>query len=168
MSRTFHTAASAFEETLERLELTVPESQLKDSVELGYRAALLAAANALWERHLGPLLEGQDVRELLRVKTRQAVSDLAKRGRLLALPTEQGELRFPAFQFMETGRPHPELPRILEMFNKASVSPYTIASWFSTPQILLKGKTPAWWLKAGRDPEPVKEVARRTAARLRR
>lgn len=63
-----------------------------------------------------------------------------------------GRLVYPAFQFTESGQPHPALPEILHMFEGAVASPYTIASWFRTPLPLLRGKTPAEWLQFGGDP----------------
>jgi len=77
-------------------------------------------------------------------------------------------LAFPSFQFASTGEPYPALAEVLKCFDGAVASPYTIASWFVTPQPLLRGKTPAQWLRLGRSAEHVKEAALRTAARLRR
>ena len=51
--------------------------------------------------------------------------------------------------------------------NGAVETPYTIASWFVTPEALLDGKTPAAWLRARRDPYRAVEAARRYAERLR-
>lgn len=161
------TAARAFEDTLRKLRVMDAGAPAETAAAFGSRAALLAAAGSLWSKHLGPLLQTRDVGQLLGGRTRQAVSDLAKRGRLLALPNEDGELRFPAFQFSETGRPYPVLAGVLRQFAEVSVSPYTLASWFMTPQALLGRKTPAWWLKTGRDPGLLTEAARRAAARLR-
>jgi hypothetical protein len=159
-------AAAAFEETLADLGFGEAEAELGNPAELGRRAALLVAADAFWQHHLGPLLDGKQVQQLLGVRSRQAVHDLVRRRRLLGLPAEKGRLAFPAFQFTGAGRPHPALPDILEAFAEAVVSPYTVASWFVTPQPLLEGETPARWLQSGRDQELVREAARRAAARL--
>lgn len=166
MAGSLAAAAAAFEETLEELGFSEAEEELGDPAELGRRAALLVAADAFWRRHLGPLLDGKQVQRLLGVRTRQAVHDLVRRRRLLGLPAEKGRLAFPAFQFTAAGRPHAALPDILELFAGAVVSPYTVASWFVTPQPLLEGETPAHWLQLGRDPELAREAARRSAARL--
>jgi hypothetical protein len=159
-------AAAAFEETLEEFGFADPEAALGDPVELGRRAALLVAAQAAWREHLGPLLDTKQVQLLLGVRTRQAVNDLVKRRRLLGLPTKGRRLLLPAFQFTTAGRPYPVLPDILETFEGAVVSPWTVASWFNTPQPLLKKKTPAEWLQLGRDPGLLKEAARHSASRL--
>lgn len=159
-------AAAAFEETLESFGFADPEAALGDLRELGRRAARLVAAEAAWRKRLGPLLETQAVQQLLDVRTSQDVTELVEQRRLLALPTSDGRLLFPAFQFTPTGRPYPVLPAILETFAGAVVSLWTVASWFATPQPLLKKKTPADWLRLGRDDELVKEAARRSADRL--
>jgi hypothetical protein len=76
---------------------------------------------------------------------------------------------YPAFQFGDAGRPFEALPQILEIFEaRARVDPWTIASWFVTPQALLARMTPAEWLAKGEDPDQVIRAARRSAARLDR
>jgi hypothetical protein len=165
MAQSLAAAAAAFEEALEDLGLADAEVELGDPAALGRRAALLVAAEAIWRRHLGPLLDGEQVRQLLGVRTRQAIHDLVKRRRLLGLE-QKGRLVFPAFQFTSTGRPHPALPAILDILTGAVVDAHTIASWFVTPQPLLDGETPAHWLQLGRDSALAMEAARRSAARL--
>jgi hypothetical protein len=114
------------------------------------------------------MLSSKEVRELTGRGTRQSVSELAKRRRLLALPEDDGRLTFPAFQFGRTGKRLPALEQVLAIFDGAVETPYTVASWFVTPESRLDGKTPAAWLRAGRRPEPVLEAATRYAQRLRR
>jgi hypothetical protein len=160
-------AAKTFEQTLGELGITGKEREV-DPAALGRRAALLAASDVVWHKHLGPMYSSKQVRELMGRGTRQSVSELAKRGRLLALPEEDGRLAFPAFQFGRTGERLPALDRILATFDGAVETPYTVASWFVTPEPLLQGKTPAAWLRAARSPEPVLEAATRYAQRLRR
>jgi hypothetical protein len=58
------------------------------------------------------------------------------------------------------------LADILRTFAPAEVSPYTLASWFVTPQPLLDDTPPAQWLAEGSDPALAIEAARRTAAHL--
>jgi hypothetical protein len=161
-------ASDSFRQTLEELGLTQPSAELGSPEEVGRRAALAAAAEAAWKDHLGPLLDGEEVRSILGVRSRQAVSDLATRRRLLALPQSGRRVVYPAFQFGPTGRPFEALPRVLAEFStrRAAESRWTIASWFVTPQAVLDGRTPAQWLRAGRDPERVVLAARRSAARM--
>jgi hypothetical protein len=161
-------AARAFEEALEELQLPEDSPELQDPATLGRRAALLAAAEAVWTKHLGPLFDMDKVRTLLQVGSRQAVSDLARRRRLLVLDASGGRKLYPAFQFDASGRPYPEIQRILEAFDGAAETTHTIASWFTTPQEELQGKTPAAWMRARREPDTLYESARRTAAKLSR
>lgn len=168
MSNVAAAAARAFEETLEQLERQEGISDLGDPAVLGRRAALLAAAEAVWGRHLGPLFDLEQTKTALSVTTRQAVSDLAKRGRLLALDASGGRKLYPAFQFSSNGRPFPEVAGVIEIFGSVVETPYTLASWFVSPQDLLGGETPAAWIRSGREPEPLYEAARRSAAQLAR
>lgn len=160
-------AAKTFEQTLEELGITGKERDVDPSA-LGRRAALLAASDVVWHKHLGPMYSSKQVREVMGRGTRQSVSELAKRGRLLALPEEDGRLAFPAFQFGRTGKRLPALEQVLELFDGAVETPYTVASWFVTPEPGLQGKTPAAWLRAGRSSGPALEAATRYAQRLRR
>jgi hypothetical protein len=166
MSHATAVAARAFERTLEQLEQQENAPGLGDPAALGRRAALLATAEAVWGRHLGPLFDVEQVKAVLAVGSRQAVSDLAKRGRLLALDASGGRKLYPAFQFGPEGRPCPELARVLAAFEGAVETPYTVASWLVSPQDLLEGETPAAWMRARRDPERLHEAARRAAAAL--
>ena len=155
-------AAEAFDAML--AELGIGEHDV-DPVDLGRRGALLAAAELVWARHLGPSYDTKQVRELLG-SSRQAVHERAKRGTLLALRGGDGQSRFPAFQFGPAGRPLPALASILQVLRPVVASPYTIASWFVTEALELEGKTPAEWLREGRDPGDAVRVAGRYAARL--
>jgi hypothetical protein len=133
--------------------------------ELGERAALLAVAGQVWRRHLGPLLTTGDLQKL-GGRSRQAVHEQVKRRRLLALPARGGSL-FPAFQVDRRGRPRAGMGEVLAAFEGAVESPFTVASWFETPQPLLDDRTPADWLVAGDDPSRLAQAARRAAAQLR-
>jgi hypothetical protein len=160
-------ALKSFKATLERLDL--PEDRLKDPAvqeRLGRRGALLAASELTWQEHLGALLEWGDVAALLgTVKTRQGVNDLAKRDRLLGLPTKGGKLVYPSFQF-KGSRTIAGLPEVLAELRTSGVSPWTQASWFVTPQDELEGETPAAYLARKPVDDRVRAAARRAAARL--
>lgn len=167
MATRYAHASTAFEETLEGLDL--PDDSLVDAdaqSELGRRAALVAVAELEWTKRLGGLLKWSEVADLLgTVKTRQGINDLGKRRRLLALSTKTGQVVYPAFQFAG-GRPLRHLPELLSAFSAANPSPWTVASWLVTPHRLLDDATPAQWLKREHDPAPVLEAAGRLAARL--
>ena len=170
MARSFvATASESFRSTLRELGLTAASPEVGDPARLGRRAALVAAAESVWTGHLGPLLDSKQVQDLLGVETRQAVSDLRARHRLLGLHKENGRVVYPAFQFGDTGRPFESLPHVLEVFEKgARADPWSIASWFVTPKALLGGITPVEWLAKNEDPDLLVKAARRTAARLGR
>jgi hypothetical protein len=160
-------ALQAFQDTLERLDL--PEAQLAEpgaQEQLGRRAALLATSELTWDNHLGPMFEWSEVAALLgTVGTRQGVHDLARRKRLLALPTKGGKLLYPAFQF-SGGHTLSGLHQLLAELDSSGVSPWTQASWFVTPQDELDGQTPAAFLNREAVDERVMGAARRAAARL--
>jgi hypothetical protein len=160
-------ALQAFQETLERLDL--PEERLADpevQERLGRRAALLATSELTWSEHLGPLYEWGDVASVLgTVGTRQGVNDLAKRRRLLALPTKSGKLLYPAFQF-RGARTIDGLHELLSELDSSGANPWTQASWFVTPQPELDGETPAAYLTRHAIDDRVRTAARRVAARL--
>lgn len=143
-----------------------PEAGLGDPRELGERAALLALAEAARRRHVDALLDTHQVQALMGVGTRQAVSDRARRGGLLMLPTTAGRVGYPAFQFGPGGQPYPAVPRVLEVFAGIEADPWTVASWFQRPQALLGDATPAEWLGRGGSDDSLLEAARRTAAKL--
>ena len=60
-------------------------------------AALVANADAIWRRQLGPLLSAQNVQHRLGVASLQEVHERAKCQRLLELPTRSGSFMYPAF-----------------------------------------------------------------------
>jgi hypothetical protein len=155
-------AARAFEETL--AELGIDEGQI-DSEDFGRRAALLAASNLLWAQHLGPAYPTRHVRKLFK-SSKQAVSDRVRRGTLLALRNDAGELVYPAFQFGPDGQPLPGIADVIAAFKGAVETPYTVAAWLVAPDAELDGSTPIEQLRHGRS-ELVSEVAHHHAARLR-
>jgi hypothetical protein len=166
MSSATAEAGRAFVAALDALGLNGKEEGF-DADELGRRGALLAASDLIWRERLGRLLSRSEVQELLGLQSRQAVHDLAKRGRLLALVAQGGRSLFPAFQFdLEQGRIYSAVPPAIGHFNAASVSAYTAASWFCEPQRLLEGLTPAGWLREHRADRPLIEAAHRSAAPL--
>lgn len=161
-------AAAAFEEALAELGVDEHDPEVGGARALGRRAALLAVAGTVWRRHLGPLLNTSQVADLLGVGTRQAVNDRVRRRRILAFPTGERDLAYPAFQFDDRGAPYPALAPVLEAFATARLSPLTTSSWFVTPQAQLDGDTPAGWLAEGGDSELLVVAARRSAARTLR
>ena len=167
MSAALDAAAASFKATLRELGLSGDEPELGDAARLGQRAALVAAASALWQRHLGPLLDLRQAQQLLGVGSRQAVHDLIQRHRLLALTTEEHRTLIPVFQFSESGRPYAAVPPLLRIFAEVEATSWTTASWFTTPTQDLENETPIAWIRAGRDLQTVLDAARAAAAPLR-
>jgi len=161
------TALEAFRDTLERLDL--PEGRLADpevQKRLGRRAALLATSELTWDEHLGPLYDWSNVAAVLgTVGTRQGVNDLARRQRLLALPTQGGKLLYPAFQFCGA-RTISGLHELLVELGGSGASPWTQASWFVTPQDELDGESPSAYLSRHSLDDRVLKAVRRVAAHL--
>ncbi len=158
-------AVRAFAEQLEQLEHR-GELELQEPERAGRRGALIVAAASVWARHLGGLLDSEQTRDLLGVKSRQAVHDLVRRGRLLRVEDSAGRSLYPANQFDAHGRPFALVAELIETFRPAGVSPWTIASFLSSPQRELDGRTPQRWLLAGGEEHAVRESAGRIAARL--
>ncbi len=167
MVPSYAAASVAFVRALEELEL--PDDRLADPKEqerLGRRAALLATSEITWEEHLGPMYTWVEAAAALgTVATRQGINDLARRHRLLALPTSSGRVLYPAFQF-RGARTIPGLAELLAELSATGASPWTQASWFVTPQEELHGETPVAYLSRHPCDEHVLNAVRRVAARL--
>lgn len=119
-----------------------------------------------WRDLLGPLLDRRDVQHRLGPGPAADVRDLEASGRLLGLPTESGDVVFPAFQFGPDGNVDPTILRILAILGPVVATPYTIASWLRSPRKDLGGRTPVEWLELGHDPDSVIAAAELAAARL--
>lgn len=166
MSKSVAVAVEAFEQALADLGVDELDVEPDTLAAVGRRAALLVAADWLWRRHLGASFDTREVQALLGGSTRQAVSDLVRRGRLLILPRSNGQLGYPAFQFDQTGRPFAVIAEVQRLFDEVRLDPYTRASWFVTAKEFLADQSPAEWLHAGNTPDQVVEAARRSTARL--
>jgi hypothetical protein len=125
-----------------------------------------AEDDAEWTEFFGPLLDAQQAAPILGVKSVESVAEMARDGKLLALPTRDGRVVFPAFQFGKAGAVYPEIERIIAIFADIVVTPYTIASWLLGPKEYLQGHSPIRWLELGGDPERVIAGAEVAAARL--
>jgi hypothetical protein len=97
--------------------------------------------------------------------SRQRVSELARKHRLITLRDRDGRLRFPAFQFVD-GRPLDALASAFWTVAAKVESEWTAAAWCVAPDEALEGHSPAGWARAGRDPERLQTVAHHDAARL--
>ncbi|MDA3040613.1 MAG: hypothetical protein O3C27_14000 [Actinomycetota bacterium] len=162
-SRWIDDASRAFEAAL--ADLLGVRGAAGDPVRVGSIAALGAVAGTLWNDAAGPFFDSDGVRALLGDITRQAVSDRVRRHRLLGLRTGSGRLVYPAFQF--DGRQVLRgLPEALTVIAPDDVEGWYVASWFTTTDPGLGGRSPIDALRHG-DLPPVLLAVRDLAAGLR-
>jgi len=119
-----------------------------------------------WVQALGPLLQIDGARDLLKLKNRGQVRDLSASGQLLEIGSPEGHELYPAFQFDASGSPYPEVASVIKTFSDVVETPYTIASWFVSPQDLLDGETPIAWMRAKKDTSELLAAAKRSADEL--
>lgn len=142
------------------------QRQIQDtSPEVQYQIERLLHQDAddrAWAEQLGPVYRQGDVARLLD-KTRQAVS--ADSG-LLRLTLRNGDIGYPVFQF-DGRRMLPGVREVVRLLEPVVASPWTIASWLTSPAGELDGRAPIEVLRDGRI-DAVIELARQTAATLER
>lgn len=152
-------ALRAFAETAGELLAGEPLSEAD-----ARRAAMIVAAEAVWENVLGPLLSSAQVRELLGGVSRQRVDELVRNRRLIGLREQSGRRRYPVFQF-DDGRPVGVLVQAFYTVNEG-LDEWSAASWCVHSDPTLDGMSPVEWLKAGKDPDRLARIARQDAARF--
>lgn len=111
-------------------------------------AATAIDTAAIWHEVLGPVYDTETVAELLgggRAVSRQAVSKRA----LLALRTGSGRVVYPAFQFDESGAVITGVAEVVRIMATTSLSSWTLAAWFVSPEPDLSGERPIDALRAG-------------------
>lgn len=123
-----------------------------------------------WRNLLGPLLNYRQVEQVLKPAYGESIRDLVGKRRLIALPTREGEVVYPGFQFTSEGQVLNEVGSVLRAFSEAigdeEILQYTTASWFKSGQRYLEGMTPMQWIEQKRSPRRLKEAANITAAHL--
>ena len=129
-------------------------------------AAAEIPAETIWSEILGPLLTTEQVQSLMGPDSRQAVGDLARKSRILVLDGSNGRNLFPSFQFDPEGQPYSVMAKVVTVFSEVVETPYTIASWFVSPQDLLDGETPVAWMRSQKDPSRLLAAAKRSAGEL--
>jgi hypothetical protein len=133
--------------------------------EAARRAALQAAAELVWEHTLGPLLTGQQARELLGGVSRQRLDLLVEAGRIITLGERTGARRFPAWQFQD-GQVLDALVAAHGQFVEVGESPWEGAACCVNGHSELDGQSPIEWAVGGGAPDRLALVARRDASRL--
>ena len=147
-------------------ELEVDEGSIDaDPAELGRRVALLVATRGRWERQLGLLLSSTDFQRITGL-SRQALSQAVEANRVLRLTTQAGKTCYPAFQLDESGRVLAGFRAVLSVFADRVRSPWTTASWLTSPQPELDGATPVDMLRAGEDTDLLRQAADHVVTRL--
>ena len=120
------------------------------------------ADDRAWAEQLGPAYRQGDVARLLG-KSRQAVS--ADSG-LLRLEMRDGEIGYPVFQF-DGRRKLPGIREVIGILGPVVASPWTLASWLTSPNSDLDNRAPVQALRNG-NTETVTAAARQTAEALAR
>jgi hypothetical protein len=153
-------AATAFAATLQEILGDRPVE-----TEAARRAALQAAAELVWEDTLGPLLTGQQARELLGGVSRQRLDQLVKAGRVIMLEERSGARRFPAWQF-RNGRVLDALVAAYRHFIEVGESAWAGAAWCVNSHPQLDGQSPIEWAVRNGAADRLALVAKRDASRL--
>jgi hypothetical protein len=159
--------------TVEEFRRTLTEiggqpSSAEDAEVLGRRAAMVVLAGGAWERALGDLLTSAEARALLGGISREALRKRVASGSVIALRDDAGLVRYPRWQFDAAGgTPFGAIKNLNEIFGGAGLDPWTIASFATTPQPELGGRTPVNAF-ADADVDPLLRSAHRAVADLKR
>lgn len=156
-------ASAAFESAL--IDLIGERRPQLDAAEAGRRAALKAVSGAMWADAVGPFYDTEGVMALLGGVSKQAVNDRVRRHRLLALRTGSGRLVYPAAQFNDE-RVVDGLGDVLDVLVPDDTEAWMVASWLTTPDPDLDGRTPLAALRTG-DRDDVVRAARELSSALR-
>ena len=113
---------------------------------------------------VGPFYDTSGLRKWLGL-SRQALASRVEAGSLLACPTQDGQLVYPAWQFRPDGTAVPHLSSIIKILRASAASPWTIATWLRAPSEATGGRDAVTWLTGGGDPELILAEARDDAAR---
>jgi hypothetical protein len=97
--------------------------------------------------------------------SRQAISDMVKTRRLLALRTADSKVVIPAFQLGPDFKPLPGLEPVLRLLGDDIVDDWTLASWLTAPQDRLEGRSVVQHLRAGGNAAEVLVVAESARSR---
>jgi hypothetical protein len=132
--------------------------------QLGPRA--LAPTPLSIMRELGGLLTVTQAAESLG-QSEEQVEAMVSDQRLLVHVGQDGVRSIPGFQLTgDPPRARPEVPEALALLQPVCLEERSLLLWFCAPKDELSGSTPASWLRAGREPEPLLLAAKRDAARL--
>jgi hypothetical protein len=152
--------------------LRLYETSGRSLAELGTPAELAAQMVAVlprpspWNEAIGPFFSTPQVSQLLGGVSRQAIAERRERRTLLALRTADGGWVYPTFQFGSDHRVLKGLAEILQILAASGVDDWSLAGWLRSPLASLSGATPTDWLRAERDGDALRAVARDAARRF--
>ncbi|NGP09712.1 hypothetical protein G6038_30490 [Rhodococcus sp. 14C212] len=124
-------------------------------------------ARRVWEKHIGAILTHSQTLEVTGW-SKQALSQAVGDRRVLRLTAEDGTAGYWSGGFTETDlgyRPMPGIKNVLAAWAHTDVDQWTIASWMSSTQPELGGRTPRQGLLDG-DVAEVEKLARQASERL--
>jgi hypothetical protein len=150
---------------VEATELGIDEQIGKvDPEQLGRDLAHAAQVRIAWATVADDYITVPEAKEILGLRSRQAVYQRIHRGTILAMELD-GQWVLPRYQFSNRQGDR-RVARVLRLLKRAQLRPDSVVSWFATVQPELEGKTPAEWLKKDLDPEVLYDAARHTAGAL--
>jgi hypothetical protein len=119
--------------------------------------------NRLSER-LAPFWSGTKVQRELGLKSRQALDERRKTGRVLALKTSDNHRIYPVSQFQRRGNRVEVKPELVSMLSVLrDHDPWSVAVLLHTPAPELEDLTPLDWIRKGRETGAIEVLARRVA-----
>lgn len=123
-------------------------------------------ARRTWEKHIGPILTHKQTLDLTGW-TKQALSQAVKDKRVLRLTANDRSVGYWSGGFTDTApyRPILGIKNVLGAWAHSGVEAWTIASWMSSAQPELDGRTPRQALLDG-DTADVETLAREASGRL--
>jgi len=127
-------------------------------------AAMVAVlpASHPFDEVIGPFYDTPGLTQWLQI-TRQALHQRIKAASVLGCPLDDGNLVYPAWQFLDNGATLPGLPGVLKPLSAGTTDPWQIALCLSAANEDLGDLPPRDWLRDNRSHEAVLALARQTA-----
>jgi hypothetical protein len=139
--------------------------ELGSPLELAERMVAAIPGSHVFDEIVGPFYDSAGLMKWLKLGPEDLQGRIADRS-ILACQTDDGDLVYPSWQFLDDGAVLPGLTAVLNAFSETNDS-WQIAIWLSSPSVHLNGEPPRSWLRQLLDPEVVVDMAVKTAARWR-
>lgn len=133
----------------------------------GIAAAMVAAipAGHVFDEISGPFYDTSGLIEWLGV-SRQALNQRVQKYALLACPLADGAgVVYPTWQFLDNGSTIASLGEVLRVLATGTDDRWMVALWMQAVSDDLDGLRPSGWLRMGRDPQRVLDLATDAAQR---